>query len=96
MPKNPVIANFFREIGWADELGSGVRNLNRYGIIYGGQAPELEEGGVFRTTVYVPSLKADEKKRATTEVTMEATKKTSFFWLSRGQWRGVICRRPWV
>jgi len=27
-PKNPVIARFFKEIGRADELGSGVRNLS--------------------------------------------------------------------
>jgi len=26
-PKNPKIARFFREIGRADELGSGVRNI---------------------------------------------------------------------
>ncbi len=84
MPKNPVIANFFREIGWAEELGLGGRNLNRYGIIYGGQAPELEEDGVFRTTVYVPSLKADEKKRATTEATTEATKETLFLLAFKG------------
>jgi ATP-dependent DNA helicase RecG len=25
-PKNPKIAKFFKEIGWVDELGSGVRN----------------------------------------------------------------------
>ncbi|GGB25082.1 hypothetical protein [Puia dinghuensis] len=29
-PKNPVIAHFFKEIGRADELGSGVRNVFRY------------------------------------------------------------------
>jgi ATP-dependent DNA helicase RecG len=26
-PKNPKIAKFFKEIGWVDELGSGVRNI---------------------------------------------------------------------
>jgi len=26
-PKNPIIASFFSNIGLADELGSGVRNL---------------------------------------------------------------------
>lgn len=26
-PKNPITARFFKEIGLADELGSGVRNL---------------------------------------------------------------------
>ena len=27
IPKNPIIASFFRNIGYADQLGSGVRNL---------------------------------------------------------------------
>lgn len=26
-PKNPIIASFFRNIGWSDRLGSGVRNI---------------------------------------------------------------------
>ncbi len=30
-PKNPVLAAFFREIGRADELGSGIRNMMRSG-----------------------------------------------------------------
>jgi ATP-dependent DNA helicase RecG len=29
-PKNPVIARFFKEIGWVDELGSGIRNTFKY------------------------------------------------------------------
>ena len=29
-PKNPVIAKVFREIGRADEMGSGVRKLYKY------------------------------------------------------------------
>ncbi len=55
-PKNPVIARFFREIGRADELGSGVRNLMKYGRIYGGTDPELIEGDVFKTTLKVPEF----------------------------------------
>ena len=29
-PKNPVIARVFKEMGRADELGSGVKNLFRF------------------------------------------------------------------
>lgn len=29
-PKNPIIAAFFRNIGYAEQLGSGVRNLYKY------------------------------------------------------------------
>jgi predicted HTH transcriptional regulator len=47
-PKNPIIASFFRNIGLADELGSGVRNLYKYGRRYSGGDPELIDGDVFR------------------------------------------------
>jgi ATP-dependent DNA helicase RecG len=50
-PKNPLLANFFTNIGRADVLGSGVRNLYRYSKIYSGGEPELVEGDVFRTIV---------------------------------------------
>lgn len=53
-PKNPVMARFFRQIGRADELGSGMRNLMKYGRAYGGADPELTEGDVFRITIRVP------------------------------------------
>jgi ATP-dependent DNA helicase RecG len=50
-PKNPIIASFFRNIGLADELGSGVRNLFRYGKLYTGQEPRMIDGDVFRIIV---------------------------------------------
>lgn len=50
-PKNPVIASFFRNIGYADQLGSGVRNLFKYCKYYSGNEPEFVEGDVFRIVV---------------------------------------------
>ncbi|MDR2007036.1 MAG: DeoR family transcriptional regulator [Acidaminococcales bacterium] len=50
-PKNPLLVNFFINIGRADLLGSGVRNLYKYTKIYSGGEPELVEGDVFRATV---------------------------------------------
>jgi ATP-dependent DNA helicase RecG len=50
-PKNPLIASFFRNIGLADELGSGVRKLYHYGLRYSGEEPKLIEGDVFRIIV---------------------------------------------
>ncbi len=50
-PKNPIIAAFFRDIGYADQLGSGVRNLYKYSRLYSGKDPEFKEGDVFRITV---------------------------------------------
>ena len=50
-PKNPIIASFFRNIGRADRLGSGVRNLFKYSRFYSGKDPEFREGDVFRIIV---------------------------------------------
>jgi ATP-dependent DNA helicase RecG len=50
-PKNPKIAKFFKEIGWVDELGSGVRNIYKYNKIYSGVEPAFIEGDVFKTII---------------------------------------------
>jgi ATP-dependent DNA helicase RecG len=51
-PKNPVIAAFFREIGRADELGSGMRNTSKYVTQYTkGKHPEFIEGDVFKIII---------------------------------------------
>ncbi len=47
-PKNPTIAKFFKEIGLAEELGSGVRNLVKYSQIYGGSVPSLTDSEIFK------------------------------------------------
>ncbi len=57
-PKNPVIGAFFREIHRADELGSGMRKLMKYGKAYGGDDPQMVEGDVFRIVVKVPEFGA--------------------------------------
>jgi len=50
-PKNPTIAKFFKEIGWVDELGSGVRNITKYNKIYSGAIPTFIEEDVFKTII---------------------------------------------
>ena len=50
-PKNPIIASFFRNIGWSDRLGSGVRNIFKYSKYYSGEELEFVEGDVFRIIV---------------------------------------------
>ncbi|MDQ6955446.1 MAG: putative DNA binding domain-containing protein [Mariprofundaceae bacterium] len=71
-PKNPVIARFFKEIGWADELGSGVRNLFKYSVAYGGKEPQLMEGDVFKTIVTLRAPQATQQ--ATPQATPQASK----------------------
>lgn len=53
LSKNPMIAKVFREIGFAEELGSGTRNLYKYVPIYSGLSakPCLMDGDIFRVTI---------------------------------------------
>ena len=51
-PKNPTIANFFKQLGWVEELGSGVRKMFKYCPIYVKNAlPVIEEGDIFKLNV---------------------------------------------
>ena len=50
-PKNPSISKIFREIGLADELGSGMRNTYKYTQLYSGMEPIFEEGNIFKTII---------------------------------------------
>ncbi len=49
--KNPPISKVFREIGMADELGSGMRNTYKYTKMYSGSDPQFVEGDIFRITI---------------------------------------------
>ena len=49
--KNPIIAAFFRNIGYADQLGSGVRKLFQYSKYYSGKDPQFVEDDIFRIIV---------------------------------------------
>jgi ATP-dependent DNA helicase RecG len=69
-PKNPIIARFFKEIGLADELGSGVRNLFKYCRHYtGGKDPELIEEDIFKCIV---PLSTEAAKQVTPQATPQA------------------------
>ena len=59
--KNPIIAKFFMNIGRADQLGSGIRNLYKYTKLYSGGEPELIEGDIFKTIIPLVSVR---KKQA--------------------------------
>lgn len=51
MPKNPIIASFFGNIGRAEALGSGTRNIFRYAVPFLGAEPELVEGDIFKASI---------------------------------------------
>jgi predicted HTH transcriptional regulator len=55
-PKNnPIVAAFFRTIGFADELGSGICKMFKYGKSFGGADPTLTEGDIFRDVLELNS-----------------------------------------
>lgn len=77
-PKNPIIASFFRNIGYADQLGSGVRNLFKYSKHYSGNEPEFMEGDVFRIIVPLKDNYLESDSQNTTQsTTQSATQSTT-------------------
>lgn len=55
-PKNPAISKVFREIGYADELGSGMRNTNKYTKMYSGGTPVFTEDNIFEIVIPVSGV----------------------------------------
>lgn len=55
-PKNPIIANFFTQMGRSEDLGSGTRNLYKFSRLYTGKDPVLEDGDQFTAFVPVPPV----------------------------------------
>ncbi len=49
--KNPTLAKFFREIGYADEPGSGMKRITENTILYSGKPPIMEDKEMFRVTI---------------------------------------------
>jgi len=75
-PKNPTIAKLFKEIGWVEELGSGVRNIYKYSKIYSGADPVFIEGDVFKTIIPLVSEVSDHASdHASDQVSDQADKK---------------------
>jgi ATP-dependent DNA helicase RecG len=51
-PKNPNIRKFFTAFGWTDEIGSGIRNTNKYLPLYvPGAKPMFWEDNIFKTEI---------------------------------------------
>ncbi|RLD62450.1 MAG: hypothetical protein DRJ05_00285, partial [Bacteroidetes bacterium] len=57
-PKNPNIRAFFNVLYWADEIGSGVKNMNKYvGVYSGGAHPIFVEGETFNSVLPLQIVK---------------------------------------
>ena len=90
-PKNPVIAKFFKEIGRADELGSGVRNTFRYCKLFVKDAnPKFIEGDVFTSIIPIPSAIRTIEIKETVEETVEGAVEGAVKGAVEGATEGVI------
>ncbi len=66
-PKNPLIQQFFANIGRTDTIGSGVRNLYKYTPIYSeGGKPELFEDDVFKISIPLDKMATESAKESKT------------------------------
>ena len=72
-PKNPKIAMVFREIGLADELGSGMIKLLKYTKAYSGGIPKLIEGDVFKTEIPLNRQEKNDTVNVTVNDTVNVT-----------------------
>ncbi len=64
--KNPNIRKFFSEFSWVDEIGSGVRNVNKYLSIYTPNTkPLFIEDDLFKTIIPLIASVLGEEKAAT-------------------------------
>ena len=73
-PKNPKIAMVFREIGLADELGSGMVKLLKYTKAYSNGIPKLIEGDIFKTEI--PLVRVENTTLTTPTTTLTALTNT--------------------
>lgn len=54
-PKNPHMANFFVQLGRAEHLGTGVRNIYRYTELYTSHQPTIVDGDLYNVHIPLPS-----------------------------------------
>lgn len=73
-PKNPPISKVFREVGLADELGSGMRNTYKYTRMYSGGEPKFVEDSIFRITVPLNDISTTKVGPDSTAADFDTTK----------------------
>ena len=74
-PKNPHLANFFVQMGRAEHLGTGVRNLYHYAPLYFGETPLINDDDMFRVCFKISEAKQTEI--TTNKTTNKTTSKTT-------------------
>lgn len=59
-PKNPKIANFFKEIGLAEELGTGIKTITKYNKIYSNGIPSFKDDEIFKVVIPLENYLEDQ------------------------------------
>lgn len=54
-PKNPHMANFYVQLGRAEHLGTGIRNIYRYAPLYANADPIINDEDVYKVVIALPS-----------------------------------------
>jgi ATP-dependent DNA helicase RecG len=63
-PKNPAIVKFFQQMGRAEELGSGIRNIKKYLPLYAKAAKfDFIEQDNFLTILQIPEIFTETKEK---------------------------------
>lgn len=53
-PKNPHMANFFVQLGRAEHLGTGIRNIFKYSKLYTGSQPAMLDDDMYSVLISLP------------------------------------------
>ena len=94
-PKNPTLANFFRQLGWVEELGSGVRNMFKFCPIYViNSLPIIQEGDIFKIIIqYEDKDKQELGQELGQELERELNEKTLFSFILQKLENGDLSRK---
>ncbi len=74
--KNPVMAKFFAQLSWVEEIGSGMMNIGKYLPHYTpGGVPVYEDGPVFKTIIPLPTKEVARRIEVVSEKRWESVGK---------------------
>ncbi|MCX6580587.1 MAG: hypothetical protein NT166_10425 [Candidatus Aminicenantes bacterium] len=70
----PFISKFFLQLGWVEEIGSGIYNINRYLPFYTpGRRASFNEDIVFTTIIPIPTTEDIQTRQTTLHDTPQVT-----------------------
>jgi ATP-dependent DNA helicase RecG len=82
-PKNPNIAKFFVQMARAEDLGTGIRNIFKWSMLYSGNHPKFSDADLFE--VLLPLYVEKTTPKTTPKTTLKTTPKTTLKTISKTQ-----------